>query len=335
MMKRITKIIAAGMMIASCTVAKAQDPHLSQWQVSPMLLNPAQTGVIEDADIRVSANYRSQWASVGSNISTLSLAYDRNLTDKPWSYGGYIVNNNLADIFNNTSFVGSVSYEITEPNNNKYHILTGVQLGLIYKRLDISRLTFDNQYNDGNFDPDLPSNETLNKQSRLLPETAIGGFYYNDNPEKTLLPWAGFGLKHLTQPNEAFLDGPKSSLPILWNVQAGATWIKNENLNIKPYAMYMAQSTATEMIGGIGFDYGFEDTEYRALLDLSYRVDDAVIVQAGFHMKDNWYRISYDIHVSPLRNYSGGRNAIEFSAIFVPKNGLFTVKNTPVSNEMK
>jgi len=313
-------------------VLKAQDPHLSQWQVSPMLMNAAQTGYIPNAQMRISANYRSQWASLGNNISTMALSFDKNKVNTPWSYGGYILNNNLADVFNNTALVGSVAYEITEPNNGKYHIMGGIQLGLIYKKFDITRLIFDNQWNDGNFDADLPSGEILNNQSRLLPETAIGMFYYNDNKEHALRPYAGFGLNHLTQPKENFLGGDITNLPLRWNATLGAKWFKDEYLTLSPYAMYMVQGTATEKIGGFTTEYKFKDTEYRAMLDLGYRVDDAVIIQAGFYLRDNWYRISYDVNVSPLKEYTGGRNAIEFSVTFTPEKGFLKKAKVNASN---
>lgn len=313
-----------------CFNVEAQDPHLSQWQVNPTLMNPAQIGYMDNSSIRISANYRSQWASLGNNISTMALSYDRKLDGSPWSYGGYILNHNLADVFNNTSLVGGASYEITEPSNDKYHITTGVQLGMIYKRFDISRLVFDNQYNDGNFDPDLPSMENLRNKGRVMPETTIGGFYHNSNPENDIQPFGGFGVMHLTQPKENFLDGEYGKLPVRWNFSAGAKWHQDENLIVSPYAMYMMQGTATERVAGVSVDYEFEDTEYRALLDIAYRVEDAVVIQAGFYLRDNWYRISYDIHTSPLKNYTSGRNAIEFSATFIPKNGFFGKKTAEV-----
>ena len=53
----------------------AQDIHFSQFNMSPVNLNPAFTGFF-DGDYRGVANYRSQWSSVPVSYSTVSLQAD-------------------------------------------------------------------------------------------------------------------------------------------------------------------------------------------------------------------------------------------------------------------
>ena len=63
-MKKILLGVGASMMLA--TSAMAQDPHFTQYFASPLTLNPALTGLTQ-GDLRLAANYRSQWSSVSSN----------------------------------------------------------------------------------------------------------------------------------------------------------------------------------------------------------------------------------------------------------------------------
>ena len=47
---------------------QAQDPHFSQFYLSPLQLNPALTGVMNE-DIRASLLHRSQWRTVSAPFS--------------------------------------------------------------------------------------------------------------------------------------------------------------------------------------------------------------------------------------------------------------------------
>src|SRR3954464_14660137 len=54
------------LLLAAITVslfAKAQDVHFSQFSMSPMLLNPALSGM-SNGDVRIYGNFRSQWNTV-------------------------------------------------------------------------------------------------------------------------------------------------------------------------------------------------------------------------------------------------------------------------------
>src|SRR5947209_19591986 len=53
----------------------AQDPHFSQWSNTPLLLNPAMTGVF-DGKLRFSNDYRSQWMGVTEAYKTIHASLD-------------------------------------------------------------------------------------------------------------------------------------------------------------------------------------------------------------------------------------------------------------------
>ncbi len=56
----------------------SQDIHFSQFYMSPLNLNPAMTGVM-NGNIRLTGNYRNQWASVlrDKSFRTYSVSYDQ------------------------------------------------------------------------------------------------------------------------------------------------------------------------------------------------------------------------------------------------------------------
>jgi hypothetical protein len=56
----------------------SQDIHFSNWQMSPLNLNPANAGMFE-GDGRLIFNYRNQWKQVPVTYNTFSFAADMNL----------------------------------------------------------------------------------------------------------------------------------------------------------------------------------------------------------------------------------------------------------------
>src|ERR1700743_1890875 len=73
-MKKLVLGVSVAMMLAG--PAMAQDVHFTQYFTSPMTLNPAMTGLVNE-DLRFAANYRSQWSSVSSNpYITGTASYD-------------------------------------------------------------------------------------------------------------------------------------------------------------------------------------------------------------------------------------------------------------------
>src|SRR5688572_31384052 len=74
-MKRFWKI---ALLISSLLVVvglSAQDVHFSQWSNTPLIINPAMTGVF-DGKLRFSNDYRSQWAGLTKAYITKHASLD-------------------------------------------------------------------------------------------------------------------------------------------------------------------------------------------------------------------------------------------------------------------
>src|SRR3954466_15447521 len=64
------------LLLLSCSfLARAQDPHFSQFFSSPMTLNPAFTGKF-DGVVRAAANYRNQWPTINRAYITGTASID-------------------------------------------------------------------------------------------------------------------------------------------------------------------------------------------------------------------------------------------------------------------
>jgi type IX secretion system PorP/SprF family membrane protein len=296
----------------------AQDSHMSQYDAMPVLLNPAMTGVLTENSIRAGAQFRSQWGAIGSNITSTALTVDAPLKDR-WGIGGYLLYNSQSKYFDVFNFVLSAAYKITSTNQNKHLLTVGLQGGLIDKDVKENKLVFDQQYSNGNFDPDLPSGESFARSSRVMPELNYGLFYGFTDPAKKIHPYLGFSLFHITSPNESFTSTGKSPLPRKWVLHGGCNVNITEDFVIEPKGLYMRQLNVQEIVAGMNLNYNLKESQIKVMAGGFYRLQDAVVIQVGVNYRNLVYKMSYDINISSLKTYSEKRGGLEFSIVF---NGL-------------
>ena len=88
-MKSFRLFLLSFFMIVGTLAVNAQDIHFSQFYLSPLNLNPALTGVM-NCNIRLTANYRNQWASVlkSNAFNTYSVSYDQRIPVGRYDYFG-------------------------------------------------------------------------------------------------------------------------------------------------------------------------------------------------------------------------------------------------------
>lgn len=312
----ITTVIICGILIH----VSSQDAHLSQFDKSPVWLNPAQTGMDKDIGFRASNQSRSQWGAITGKYMTSLLTYEMPLNAR-WSVGGYIMDDDAAKTYNVFKFVGSASYQITT-DNDRHYLAGGLQVGFIYKNLNENRLIFDNQWTGSTFDNDLPTGEALEKYHAVLPEINLGLYYKFKNGVKKYKPYAGVTVFHATNPKENFTSGDKSFLPMRFQFNAGSKFIINDQWTVEPVALYMRQRNAYEFIGGAKGYYTIND-DVQVIAGGYYRLHDAVIMLAGIQYKNLIFQCSFDLNTSTLKSYTNGKGGFEFTIIFISKKQLF------------
>jgi len=295
----------------------AQDAQLSQYSAAPIVFNPANTGMLKFTDMRVAAVYRSQWNSLASAINSFGVSFDMNTADR-FGIGGVFFNTDAANVINTSNFLVSGAYQITDPNQTKYIISTGVQLGVLYKRVNTNDLIFDAQFDGFIFDGELPSYENFDRSTRFMLDANIGFSYKSTDRRKRINPFADLAVFHLTMPNESFIGDEESRLPMRWMANAGARIEVNRSFLLNPSVVYMRQREASQFLITAMGHYEMDGTAYQIIGGLGYRTEDAVIIHAGIRHNSNIFRISYDINTSDLSSYSQNRGALEFTVIYRP-----------------
>ena len=306
--------------------AWGQDLHFSQYYNAPMLVNPANTGFNPDFDFRVGVNYRSQWASVGSPYKTMSAWGDvkllGNRIENGWVGLGGMLWKDQAGSGSLTGTTGLVSLAYHQMLGYNSLLSGGFSVGYTQKRIDVTKLTFDDQWNGVFFDANIPSLEPFatNQVSYIDLQAGINyayfaseNFYFN----------AGVSVMHINTPRETFFDASVSNNEInrRYNVFLNAslkvqdTWILNPNI----YVSMVGNSR--EILAGINANRDLGDNGARQLImGVYYRNNDAIIPMFGYQINDLKMTFNYDATISSLSKSNLTRGAYEISIV---KSGIF------------
>ena len=306
----------------------AQDFHLSQYDASPMLINPALTGGFK-GDLRAVLHHRSQWASIISNpFRSTAISVDSKL-DK-FNIGGYILHSTAGTgNFTASNFILSGSYDYRFKGKPHNHITLGAQAGAILKSVDFNKLTFEDQYDPANGGSFInTSAESAGLSSKALPDVNVGFMYYYTNTTKKINPFIGASAYHLTRPNEGLLGG-MSRLPIRYNANTGIKVNINKKFQFLAHAIWMKQENVEEIMFGWKGYYYLESKDAFATYGIIRRTnDDAVIGHIGLKYGQYQYRISYDFNTSNLQTVSNSRGGFEISIIYTSHKVNPTPKRT-------
>jgi type IX secretion system PorP/SprF family membrane protein len=314
----------------------AQDLHFSQFNRTPLFLNPALSGAFE-GQIRVMANFRNQWQAIPVPYNSLSVSADYNLTFETSrdriGFGVQLITDRAGDgKFTTTMASFSPAYHYTFGSRNPTSLSIGAQVNYTQRSYDPNQLRFDNQFNGDYFDPNIPINEQFDRTQLSFFDFGIG-FNYNQIFREDQIFNFGISIQHLNQTNQNFLN--KSSNALLqrkFNVYASSDFVVWKNIALMPLGFYQWQDDKYEWVMGLGVKIdltkGMEDDKSSITFGLSNRIEDAWI--PWFHYEKNVFtaQLSYDFNSSPLRIASSSYGGLELSLGY-----LFKSKNQPIKGE--
>jgi len=310
---------------------KAQDVHFTQFDASPLLLNPANTGAF-NGEYRASAIYRDQWRSAlgGAAFKTYAASFDMPIVrdisvDDYLAAGVQLYNDRAGDgNLNNFSALLSVAYHKFLGEDGRKVLTVGLQGGISQKNLDLSRLYFGNDFNEGVWQPGT-SGEWNWLNTRTSSYVINGGVSYAQAVTDRFGFNIGAGVNNINQPLESFDRRNISKdvgLGMRYTGQLGAIIGINDRFTLKPAVLLQSQSSAMEIVAGNEFNYKMgEDydlpTSTAIFGGVWYRVQDAVLVTAGVEFKGFRLGFGYDINTSNLSTATNGNGGFEVSIRYV------------------
>ncbi len=322
--------VVAALALAFNTV-QAQDVHFTQFNAAPLIVNPAFTGNFS-GQWRATAIYRDQWRSVTSPFKTYAVSIDapiiNDLSHDDYLAGGLQLYNDRAGDGNlsNLSVLGSVAYHKFLGGNQNKSLSVGFQGGYTQKSIDLTKLYFQNEFNNGQFDPGT-SGEAMNNRVNYF--TLNAGISWAQSVGSNFGYVIGLGANNLNQPQESFMRKRTKDvgLGMRYTAQVGAIAYVSEKFSLRPAVLYQSQSTATELVAGNEFHLIVGNPEFRnfttaVFLGGYYRSNDALMVNAGVEFKGLRVGVSYDYNTSNLKTASNGNGGFEISLIYIAPDPL-------------
>lgn len=311
--------------------AKAQDVHFTQFDASPLLLNPANTGAF-NGEYRASAIYRDQWRSAlgGAAFKTYAASFDMPIirdisVDDYLAAGLQLYNDRSGDgNLNNFTALLSVAYHKFLGEDGRKVLTVGFQGGISQKNLDLSRLYFEDDFMEGKWQPGT-SSEFNWLDTRLSTYVINGGISYAQAVSDKFSFNVGLGVNNINQPLESFDRRNRSKdvgLGMRYTGQLGAILLANDRFTLKPAVLIQSQSSAMEIVAGNEFNYKMgEDydlpTATAVYAGLWYRVQDAILVTVGVEFKGMRLGFGYDYNTSNLKTATNGNGGFEVSVSYI------------------
>jgi type IX secretion system PorP/SprF family membrane protein len=309
---------------------RSQDIHFSQFDNTPVLINPALTGEFQGKG-RFILNYRNQWRSVTKkSYRTYGLLSDFSFFKDKLSSGLFLYNDKAGDgKLSNTQINLSTAVKIRISKYDYFKL--GLQAGWSQKHIDINSLTWNSQYNGITIDPNLPSGEPNYKASYGFLDIATGLNWIHMMQNKTKLN-IGLGIFHVNQPKYS-LGSNSKKLDLRWCGNADISIIlKPDRLTLSPSLLVMFQGPSNEINVGSVLKYTLgNNSRYTktmktssAYLGFYYRHNDAIIAYTRFDYRNMLdLCITYDINISKFVNATSAKGGLEISLIYIiPKAAL-------------
>ncbi len=335
MKKHVSKSLLAVALLFATTLLNAQDIHFSQYNSSPMALNPALAGM-NQCDYRVYLNFRTQWLTVsdGNTYRTFAGGADMSIgkVTKYNSFAGVGISffsDQAGSInFNSNRVDVSFAYHFMLNRKGTMQISAGLQGAFNHRSIDPSKATFDSQYDPstGVANP-AGTTESFGRTKVMFGDAGLG-LLYSAIVKGGSNFYFGFALNHINQPKISFYPSGQNAsstanerLAMKVTLHGGAAIPVGARLTIMPNVLFLLQGRAYEFNVGCNFKTALGNhpassqtalhlgVQYRGLLD-------AVIVHARVDVKGFSCGLSYDINVSKLLPASKSVGAPEISLMY-------------------
>ena len=333
-----------GIVLLCSRIVPAQDVHFSQYNASPLLLNPSLAGM-NAGDYRAYANFRTQWVTLSKSNTYRTFAGGADMAigkiTKNNSFAGIglsFFSDQAGDLNLNSNHVDlSFAYHFMLNHRGTMQLSAGIQGGLNVRSINQSRAVFGSQYdpNTGVADPNA-TGEYLGKTKVIYADAGIGLLYSAILRSGTNI-FCGFSMGHINQPKISFMPsgidgtaGKYERLAMKYIIHGGAAIPVSSRVSVLPNFMVLVQGTSYEFNVGchIKATLGNVKLSKTAIYFGAYYrgLYDAVIATTRIDVKGITCGLSYDFNISKLLPASKTVGAPEISLMY---QGSFRKKPHP------
>ena len=338
--RQLLTFFAAFLILGSLT---AQDIHFTQYNMSPMTLNPGNIGRFEGT-VRIGGLYRGQWASVigsKSQYKTPSFWADapivRGFRKQDWLGVGLVFINDKAGVagLKTSGAKLGATYHLALNKRGNTALSLGVQYGKMGRSINRDELRYADGLlasMGGSYNSTLSQDYDLTAQDNVSYTDIDAGLVLSSRLNKTMDFNVGFAMFHINEPNFGLISSGGGGTGGGPNTGAGTNLVRravahgqfnvalNDRFNFSPTFLYQTISGADEIavqaMGGYLFD---QERDITLNFGLGYRLGDALQALVGAKYKDLRVGLAYDINTSDLNSASNYRGGFELAANYIVK----------------
>ncbi len=334
----LIKLICLVAILQVANPVSGQDTHWSQFNMSPLTLNPAMTGGLYDLEAYI--NYRDQWQSVATPYKTMAGSFDmrfKNIKKKKGflAAGLNFYNDKAGDLAMSTTQVNL--HFAAHVRLNEYNTLgAGLSGGFVQRSINYSGIESGNQFNGMAYDGTLATGEPAAGNSRSYVDAGAGLLWTFNNTSGAVKVTDNHDLKinlgasifHPHEPSYSFYNNMEK-LYMKYVVHGEALIsIPNTNIAFVPGFLFMRQGPSQEIYAGSMIRYKLkQDSKYTGFqkgsalsIGAYYRADDAVAASMLIEYSNYAIGVSYDINTSQLKSASSAKGGMEITLRFVNPN---------------
>ncbi|MET0634429.1 MAG: PorP/SprF family type IX secretion system membrane protein [Chitinophagaceae bacterium] len=321
-------LLSVSLLLITLIPAMGQDVHFSQFHEAPLYRNPALAGIMH-GDVRAQVVYRSQWNNITNAYKTGSFNFEYKTKAGQgddyvtWALQTYYDKSGSADL-STTIVMPAINYHKSISSYRNSYLSAAFMGGLVQRRFDRSKLTTNNQYDNG-----IDGEGFMESQYSYWDGSAGLSFHteLGENAANNLV--IGAAIHHLNKPKNSFFQASTATLDPKLVVSADLKMDVNETGTVTIYSDFIRQGPYSQAIGGVFYGLKFgaltDDPDYMLHGGLFLRWGDALIPTVKLDYKPFSVSVSYDINMSKLSPTSNGMGGFELAATY---SGFLNKLNT-------
>ncbi|MBC7777054.1 MAG: PorP/SprF family type IX secretion system membrane protein [Phycisphaerae bacterium] len=341
--RKLLFLLAVSLSLSSLS---AQDIHFSQYNMSPMTLNPANIGNFEGT-VRIGGIYRGQWASVIGNkgqYKTPSLWVDAPIITgfrrRDWVGVGLVFFSDKAGAGGLTHTAAKIgaSYHLSLDKKGNAYLTLGAQYGQAGRKVDPSKFFFEEGYlnpaPNGGYNSGAQVDFLNTEQAKSNWSDIDGGVVLRAKLNKRMDMSIGYSMYHIGKGKYGLVTGgggpgpnpsPQTSSDQIArrSVVTGLFNIKlTEKFTVGPSFIYQTMSGADEIsLQALGSYLFNAEKDIDINFGLGYRLtgSDAIYPMVGARYKNLRVGLAYDVNISDLNQVSNYRGGFEIAANYIVK----------------
>ena len=297
-------------------ICTAQDIHFTQFQLQPLVSNPALSGSFVGNE-QLSIISRQQWGQVGEPIQTNGIGIEKKfrLKEEFFSAGVLVLRDQLKPINLLTSKAyASITYLKSVPSGVMH---LGIQPGYVSRSTDVQ--SFPDWYNSftGSFDSPSGTVESNNQINVQYFDLNIG-ITYRLALKKNMKTTLGFSMAHLSRPKINGYD-QEARLPIQYISHASLDIPIGKDWQFTPAFQWITQAQASNLLTLMNLKR-YVNHEFSLFMGMglrgNYAKNDALTFSVGGGTRYVNANLTYDFNISELSQYISQKSTIEFGLQF-------------------